>query len=170
MDLIVRQATETGVREIIPLLSAHTVPVYKGETAKKKHDRWLRIAKQAMQQSGNIHPPAISPPQPFKQIDSYWHEYRMRYPGSVGLFFHQNDSTGLGLHSHLQNHDPGDGVVVCIGPEGGFSSAEVKNLLNIGFHPVYIKTNVFRTETAALYAVAAIQTVLLEKNLWSVPE
>ena len=160
------------MRNIVPLLSEHTVPMLKGNAAQGKRERWLRIAKQAMQQSGNRIMPEISTPKAFGSIESFWNEYRKIFPGAIGLFFHQDAINSRGLHSYLGGdcHGSAASVAICIGPEGGFSSQEVKNLLNIAFHPVYIKTNVFRTETAALYAIAAIQTVLLEKNLWSVPE
>ena len=172
MDLIVRQATETGVSTIVPILSEYTVPTLKGDASEKKRERWLRIAKQAMQQSGNPILPEIRVPTPFGELEFFWRQLCKEHPTAVGVFFHQDALDGRGLHSYLNpcRGEENPRVAVCIGPEGGFSSSEIKKLLNIGFHPVYIKTNVFRTETAALYAVAAIQTVLLEKNLWSVPE
>ena len=38
--------------------------------------------------------------------------------------------------------------------------------LMAGFKPLLLGSNVLRTETAALYGIAAIRTILLEKNSW----
>jgi len=38
----------------------------------------------------------------------------------------------------------------------------------MGFGPVYLGPRVLRAETAALYAIAAVQIVLLEKKTWQI--
>jgi 16S rRNA (uracil1498-N3)-methyltransferase len=40
-------------------------------------------------------------------------------------------------------------------------------LLASGFYPVYLGENVLRTETAAIYALGAVKTILLEKDEWT---
>ena len=50
-------------------------------------------------------------------------------------------------------------VVVMIGPEGDFSSAEVETAIKAGFLPVTFGTSRLRTETAALYATAAFHVI-----------
>ena len=50
---------------------------------------------------------------------------------------------------------PSEDVVVLIGPEGDFSPEEVKMAIENGFVPVTFGNSRLRTETAALYAVAA---------------
>ncbi|MBK8018249.1 MAG: RsmE family RNA methyltransferase [Betaproteobacteria bacterium] len=45
------------------------------------------------------------------------------------------------------------------GPEGGFSAAEATNAALRGFVPVRLGPRVLRTETAALAALASIQTL-----------
>ena len=159
MDLIIRQATETGVAAIIPVCSAHSVPRIREENVDKKLQRWRRIARQAMQQSGCPVLPEICPPVGFDEFPRAWGETAS--PSDVSLFFHQEPLDGPSFHN-LFDGAPGR-VGICIGPEGGGSEEEVSTLLQSGFQPVYIKTNVLRTETAALYAIAAVQTVLLEK-------
>jgi 16S rRNA (uracil1498-N3)-methyltransferase len=48
------------------------------------------------------------------------------------------------------------------------SPSETDFLLATGFHPVYLGDNVLRTETAAIYALGAVNTILLEKNEWKI--
>ena len=162
MDLIVRQATETGVARICPVVSDHSVSRIHANDAPKKRDRWLRVARQAMQQSGSSSAPEVSLPAQFSDIQRIWSDFSDK--GDLCLFFHQEQIGTASLHSLLAS-DP-KRVGICIGPEGGFSESEVGKLLHSGFQPVYINTNVLRTETAALYAIASVQTALLEKDSW----
>ena len=166
MDLIVRQAVESGVERIVPIQSEHAVAKIDMNGFEKKRDRWLRIARQAMQQSGREIPPEITTPATVSQLPEIWREHSGQ--NGVCLFFHEKPVAAATLHSLLSSR-PGT-VGICIGPEGGFSRGEVENLLNSGVQPVYINTNVLRTETAALYAVAAVQTVILEKDTWSISQ
>ena len=43
-----------------------------------------------------------------------------------------------------------------IGPEGDFSPHELNRCLTLGFQPVTLGNNRLRTETAALYALTAL--------------
>jgi len=163
MDLIIRQAVEAGVDTIIPVQSRNSVPRLRGDGSEQKRQRWNRIARQAMQQCGRRTVPVIAAPAAVPEIAAIWDG--MSAPGDVCLFFHEKPISPQGLH-HLLSGAP-QAVGICIGPEGGFSPDEVAELLKSGLQPVYINTNVLRTETAALYAIAAVQTVILEKALWN---
>jgi 16S rRNA U1498 N3-methylase RsmE len=37
----------------------------------------------------------------------------------------------------------------------------------MGFKPVHFEGTILRTETAALFAVAAVKTILMEKAAWT---
>ena len=157
LDLIIRQATETGVKEIIPVLSNRTVPQKANDGEEKKLARRQRIARQAMQQSGSPIHPTIHDTQQFSSIADTWGRLTSTYPPEdcIGFFFHQTrigpDRLSAVIGKRL--------IGICIGPEGGFTDDEITSLLNTGFQPVYISTNVLRTETAALYAIAAVQVM-----------
>jgi 16S rRNA (uracil1498-N3)-methyltransferase len=55
-------------------------------------------------------------------------------------------------------------INILIGPEGGFTNNEVEDLISFGFEPVCLGSEVLRVETAALYAIASVKTLLLELN------
>ncbi|MDE5874602.1 MAG: 16S rRNA (uracil(1498)-N(3))-methyltransferase [Muribaculaceae bacterium] len=57
------------------------------------------------------------------------------------------------------NCPPSGDVVIMIGPEGDFSPAEVEQAVKAGFMPVTFGESRLRTETAALYGVAAAHVV-----------
>jgi len=50
-------------------------------------------------------------------------------------------------------------LTLLVGPEGGFSPEEEIAALLIGFVPLRLGKRILRTETAALAAIAAMQTV-----------
>ena len=50
-------------------------------------------------------------------------------------------------------------ITLLIGPEGGLSPSEAEAAQRYGFTPVRLGARVLRTETAALAALAAMQTL-----------
>jgi 16S rRNA (uracil1498-N3)-methyltransferase len=163
MDLIVRQAAEGGVAEIVPFVSEHSVS-RPGGGAGNRLGRWDRIVKEARQQSGSRTATAVRPPLDLEGLSAYWEELRGRYPKALGLLFHQSPLEQASLHSYLSINP--EIVVLVIGPEGGFSPAEVSRFLAAGFKPLTMGDTVLRTETAALYGAAAIRIILLESDWW----
>ncbi|MDR1257526.1 MAG: 16S rRNA (uracil(1498)-N(3))-methyltransferase, partial [Spirochaetaceae bacterium] len=53
MDLIVRQAGETGITEVVPFYSEHSVPRPAEGSGQSRTVRWRRILKMARQQSAS---------------------------------------------------------------------------------------------------------------------
>ncbi len=159
MDTVIRQAVEAGVQRIVPLTSEHAVPRYEEGREEKKRRRWEGIVREAVQQSGSGAVSEVTPPIEMSRISEYWDGE------GPGLFFHQQPLEQSALHRYL-SHYPSE-VAVAIGPEGGFSDAEIELLRAAGFSPVFLQTNVLRAETAAVYALGAVQTILTERTFWS---
>ena len=163
MDLVVRQATEAGVERLIPLISRFTVAKLDTALAEgNRVERWERIAREAVQQSGSTALPEIHAPVQFERIGEHWSSDSQ----SAGLFFHQTPLEQRSLHEYLDARPTR--VAIVVGPEGGLADSEIAYLQNMGFVPVYLGPRVLRTETAALYAIAAVQIVLLEKKTWQI--
>jgi 16S rRNA (uracil1498-N3)-methyltransferase len=57
--------------------------------------------------------------------------------------------------------------VLAVGPEGGFSPEELARFAAAGFKPLVIGNTILRTETASLYAAAAVRVILLENTTWT---
>ncbi len=157
MDLIVRQATEMGVHRIVPLFSERTVKRFAAKDGiEKKIARWVRIAKEALQQSGARIKPVIEKPCSLDALEE-------REKG-CDLFFTPQKSADTNLHQLLAESPRI--VNLLIGPEGGFSEIEIAYILGLGFSAVSLGETVLRVETAALYAAAAVKILLLESKLW----
>ncbi len=159
MDTIVRMATEIGVQEIVPVISDYAVvnkQEYKDNKAKLQ--RWRKIAEQALQQSGSGILPRISEPILLDHGLASWEAQELC------VFCHQERVAHTSLHELLATAPAGTAVL--IGPEGGFSQRELPLLMNKGFVPVHLGDNILRAETAAIYTLAAIKIILLEKKAW----
>ncbi len=155
MDSIVRQATEAGVARIVPLQSEHSLPGSGDSSGRQK--RWERIAREALQQSGNPRMPVLEQPRPLISL-------RAGEEWGTALFFHEKPLGNEPLHELLA-HGPRR-VSVLIGPEGGLSPAEVAFLEEAGFKPVYLGQGVLRVDTAAIAAVAIVKQTVREIHAW----
>jgi 16S rRNA (uracil1498-N3)-methyltransferase len=176
MDLIVRQAAEGGIREIVPFESEYSAVKTKFAAAGagpvgEKIKRWERIIKEARQQSGSVIPTEVKAPRSVDGLLDYWAELLKTRPRGLGILLHQEPWNPAGgplaqgtFHDYLSN-DPGF-VVLAVGPEGGFSPGEAARFIGAGFKPLVMGSTILRTETAALYAAAAVRIILLENASW----
>jgi 16S rRNA (uracil1498-N3)-methyltransferase len=163
MDLIVRQAAEGGLAEIIPFVSEFSA--VKIANSGHKLTRWERIIKEARQQSGSAVATNIRQPLSMDGLFAYWEQLKIRRPGILGLLFHHLPLAKASLHGYLESSPTA--IAMSIGPEGGFSSIEAERFLAAGFKPFTVGGTILRTETAALYAQAAVRTLLGEKDSWT---
>jgi 16S rRNA (uracil1498-N3)-methyltransferase len=164
MDLIVRQAAEAGVSIVAPFKGEYSQGAY-GKDSGEKLKRWERIIKEARQQSGSVTETVVMPPCGFDALLEYWKSLREKYSRPIGLVLHQEPLEKGTFHGYLRN-DP-DLVALAVGPEGGFSPVELTQFLITGFRPLLMGNTILRTETAALYGIAAIRTILLESEAWT---
>jgi len=163
MDLIVRQAAEGGLAQIVPFMSEFSA-IKNIKNRSLKFTRWERIVKEARQQSGSLTPTVIRQPLSIDGLFALWEELKTQNPGVLGLLFHHLPLEKACLHGYL-NKKP-EIVALAIGPEGGFSNAEAWRFMDAGFKPLTIGETILRTETAALYAQAAVRILLLERDSW----
>jgi len=162
MDLTIRQAVEAGVFAIWPVLTEYCQVKYrKDPDASGKTERWKRIAIEALQQCGGTRATELKTARPMQEIIDAW-ESR----GPL-LFLHEKiseDSQPRSLHRHLA--EPIEDLAIMIGPEGGLSSKETLKLLDCGGKPIYLGERVLRAETAAIYGIAAVSTIIRERTEW----
>jgi 16S rRNA (uracil1498-N3)-methyltransferase len=180
MDMIVRQAVEGGIAAVVPFTSARSAPKLKKNPdsgGSGRVERWRRIVREARQQSGSAIATTVEAPRAFEEALAFWGELRERHKRPVGLLLHPPAKIGRNLgktaaaplenasfHGYLEGN-PGF-VAIAVGPEGGFSPEEAVRFVEEGFNPVSMGNSVLRTETAALYAAAAIRIILLESESW----
>jgi 16S rRNA (uracil1498-N3)-methyltransferase len=185
MDLIVRQAAEGGLAGVYPFVSAYSVPKIAGKAEDSgRLERWRRIVKEARQQSGSAVDTVVHAPCTLEELLAHWRalekqafekqafEKRPIQEGTLpemgralGLFLHQDPLARGTFHGYLDKAPCL--VAAAVGPEGGFSPEEVSRFMAEGFKPLTMGDTILRTETAAVYAAAAIRIILLESASWT---
>jgi 16S rRNA (uracil1498-N3)-methyltransferase len=148
MDLVVQKATELGVRTLVPALSEFSVVRLDAERSERRTDHWRKIARSACEQCGRHRPPTILAPLPLADAIA------ALPPAGARVALDPTAEGGLG-----EQAAPAAGLVLAIGPEGGFSPADWRRLDAAGFVRVALGPRVLRAETAALAACAVAQSL-----------
>jgi len=144
MEWAIEKCTELGVAQIIPVIAARTEARLIA-VAVKRTERWQRIARQATEQSRRSSPPQISEPMRLKNAISL--------RGSKRIVLAETEQHMI-LKEALQSHHAGDDLILALGPEGGWTEAELKLFRDAGWTSASLGTSILRTETAAIAAVA----------------
>ncbi|PIE99019.1 MAG: 16S rRNA methyltransferase [Treponema sp.] len=163
-DAVIRQATETGVSYIIPVYGEFSV--VKNENSIKL-ERRSRIVREARQQSGSSVDTKVLPATSLQIALTKIEEIIQEKP-AIKIMFTEKDVKQKSLHQIIAK--TGDIVIMAIGAEGGISENEENLLKTNGFIACHFNTNVLRAETAALYGIAALQTLLTEEKTWQLKE
>ena len=166
LDLIVRQATECGVKNIIPVISEYAEKGSIAALQKGKLERLERIIREARQQSGSPIDTKVFEPVTVEQAIEIWNKMKEEAGGqekAAGFVLSERTVDGEKPFESLRDHDsPGKLVSIVCGNEGGISPQELELLVKKGlFCPIHFSVNILRCETAALYGIAAIQTAIL---------
>lgn len=171
IDLIVRQATECGVSRIVPVKGEYSPPS-QGRT-----ERWRRIIREARQQSGS--PTATDIPEPMSahEAAALWRDQSAAVSSAAFMLCEKADANGpsCSLFSRIADAVQKAGghlqrIALAVGCEGGISPDERILFEQSGFMPIHFKTNILRTETAALYGLAALQSAVTEYEKWKLNE
>ncbi len=147
MDFAIQKAVELGVSAITPLFTERCGVKLDAERAEKKREQWQKMVISACEQSGRSVVPVVHP---LLSLDKWLAQDDECLKLTLDPW---TDATIKGLA-------PTDKVRLVIGPEGGFSDAEIDATRAAGFQPVRLGPRVLRTETAALCAIAALQLQL----------
>jgi 16S rRNA (uracil1498-N3)-methyltransferase len=147
MEDIVRQATEIGVRRILPVLSQRTLL----NPSPQKQARWLKIAQEAAEQSERQFIPEILPPQPWTMALAALAAVQANQP----VYLCEARGQPPHLLSLLVPPFPA-ALTLAVGPEGGWTEAELEQAVAVGGQPVSLGARVLRAVTAPLVALALV--------------
>ena len=126
MDTVVRQATEAGVSEIIPIYGVYSV--VRNEDENNKFDRRNRIIREARQQSGSSVQTKLQPAMSLEKALEY---IESQYGHQKNALWFSEKVGGESLHKVL-NKDA-KVTIIAIGAEGGFSPSEVSEMMDANF-------------------------------------
>jgi 16S rRNA (uracil1498-N3)-methyltransferase len=158
-EIILQKATELGVSEIIPLQSERTVSQIDDDKAETRVQKWRSIVIEAAKQCGQNWLPTIQPIQKPKQfLTNTVPAYRLKLIASL-----QAERRGLRdtLRGQIAQAGIPESLIIMIGPEGDYTPAEIGDARAAGFLPVSFGPIILRSETAAIYALSALNYELM---------
>jgi 16S rRNA (uracil1498-N3)-methyltransferase len=136
---------ELGVAAIAPLITERTTVKLDDARAARRTEHWQRVIVNACEQCGRNRLPALLPVMELKD----W----LLQPREGERLLLRGDAERP--WSAIQ---PESRVTVLIGPEGGLAPAEAARAEAAGYTAVRMGPRILRTETAALAAIAALQS------------
>jgi 16S rRNA (uracil1498-N3)-methyltransferase len=147
MDFALQKSVELGVESITPLWTKRSQVPLNGQRLEKRLSHWRGVIRSACEQSGRVYLPIL--------------HNATKLPGWYSTNRKQSLQLVLDPAASLQLSDltPAREIRILIGPEGGLDGDEINMAEEIGFKRIRLGPRILRTETAALAAVAAVQTL-----------
>src|SRR5215469_12136846 len=147
MEWAIEKCTELGVRKIVPVIARRT-DAHLAAASVKRVERWRRIAMQASEQSRRADQPEMSRPVRLEDV--------LEIPGTFRVVLAESET--YSMLRRLVASNSGKGVVLAIGPEGGWTREELDTFNREGWAAASLGPTILRAETAAI--VAAAVTIL----------
>lgn len=145
-ELAVEVLTEVGVGTIVPWAASRSVAVWKGERAAKSLARWRSTAREAAKQARRTWLPEV------RELASTADAVALVAGADLAVVLHEEATEPI---ADLAVPSVGR-IVVVVGPEGGLTGEEVAAFVAAGAVSVRLGTEVLRTSTAGVAAVAAL--------------
>ncbi|HVB54503.1 MAG TPA: RsmE family RNA methyltransferase [Candidatus Acidoferrales bacterium] len=153
MAAVCEQVAELGAITIWPVLTERTIPKPEPEQAVLRRERWRTISREAAQLAGRHRIPEVHRIAPVLESLQNLHQAEPK----LQAFTCHDGELRQGLNSVAW--DSQLPTAILIGPEGGFTAAEVQELASQGSWPVSLGPRNLRTTLAAVVAL----TVLLAR-------
>ncbi|MFC0558007.1 16S rRNA (uracil(1498)-N(3))-methyltransferase [Halalkalibacter alkalisediminis] len=153
LDLIIQKGTELGATAFIPFSASRSIVKWDQKKAGKKIDRLVKIAKEAAEQSYREKIPTVFDIHSLAELKK-----QMPLFDSIVLAYEESAKEGekAQFATALNTLSEGQRILIIIGPEGGLTDEEVDQFLLEGAQACGFGPRILRTETAAMYALAAI--------------
>ncbi|RZM79624.1 16S rRNA (uracil(1498)-N(3))-methyltransferase [Leptolyngbya iicbica] len=153
-DEVVRQVTELGVDEIVPIVSDRTVL----RPSANKLQRWRRIAAEAGEQCERLTVPKVREP-------LAWSSWLAQESQDTRVICVARRSAPALLSVSLLSPLPA--IEIAIGPEGGWTESEVTQALAHGYQPASLGGSILRAVTASVVAIGILQAGIEFANITS---
>lgn len=141
------KACELGFDTLSPVIGEHS------ERRVLKTQRVEKILVSAAKQSLKATVPVVNEPVSVKEFIR--HQKESKALKLIAYCFEDESVPRRSIKEALEAYE-GQEIIVMIGPEGDFSNDEARMALEAGFVPVHLGSSRLRTETAAVYAAAAV--------------
>lgn len=150
MEWAIEKCTELGVSRIVPVVARRT-DSHLAAAAAKRVERWQRIAWQASEQSRRAAPPEIAAPVKVSEA--------LTFPATLRIVLAESEARTL-LRDLVKPNAVAGGVVLAVGPEGGWTEDELQSFQKAGWISASLGSTILRAETAAMAATAVVASAL----------
>ena len=148
MELVIQKATELGVAEVWPVVTARTDAAARPALEGSRQERWDKVASGASEQCGRAVVPRVAPTATFGEL------LDRPFDGRRVVFVETPGAAPL-----VALDPPPAAALLLVGPAGGWEPHETGRLRHAGFGPAGLGPRILRSETAALAAVVAAQVL-----------
>jgi 16S rRNA (uracil1498-N3)-methyltransferase len=165
MEWAIEKAVELGCGRIIPILAERTEK-HLAQAAQKRAERWRRLALEAAKQSRRSDLPEIGEPARLSEIvaldetanqqDSRPEGIKASGPLHILLSETEEDQPLLRILQRNASQAEAGGIMLAVGPEGGWTAAEVALFTRAGWHSASLGSRILRVETAVIAALAVV--------------
>ncbi len=145
-NLAVANATQTGVKEIYPIISDNTS--IKIKNPQDKIDKWQKIAQENFKQCERADIPKIQPIQPLLEILSNFKKE------NILIFAEKYENSTL--NTALNDIDKTSEIAIVIGPEGGFSEDEFENFKKNNYKLITLGNMIYKAPNAITAAISNV--------------
>lgn len=154
MDFVIQKAVELGVKKIVPFISKNTIVRLDEKSRVKKKNKYQTVANEACKQCGRtdlviVDDIITSNNTLLEKLSEY----------DVNIFAYENESKKTSLHETMEyvNRKRYKNISMIIGPEGGFSLDEAKDIKSLeNTKCISLGTRILRAETAAINLISII--------------
>ena len=154
ISFVIQKATELGAKSIVLFASKRCVVKLDNDDFSKKMPRYIKIAKEASEQSLRLDIPNILGVYPIDKLP------KDLLKGSLFVAYEKEAGSTSSFYDELSTVKKDEPIGVAIGPEGGFEPSEIDALNALGFKNCSLGSRILRTETAAVYALSVIGFML----------
>jgi len=149
-DFAIQKATEIGTKKILPITSKYTVVKFENSKDRtKKVEKWQKIAFESCKQCERSKAPEIS------AIRSFQEALSMDFDIKIACVERMAD---LSLKEFLRanSYKAGQKIALFVGPEGGWSDAEIESFSPNNIAKVSLGNMILRAETAVIAALSGV--------------
>jgi 16S rRNA (uracil1498-N3)-methyltransferase len=149
MEELIRPLSELGTVSWIPFFCERSIPRPDPQRLAGRVQRWHKIARESLKQCRRSKQLDIQPPTDFETVlksDEGW---------NLKLIFWENETATLDWDRNRRQ--PLEKILIMLGPEGGFSSQEIRRAQEMGFVVAGLGPRILRAQTATLAACALMQ-------------
>ncbi|RCV50583.1 16S rRNA (uracil(1498)-N(3))-methyltransferase [Marinitenerispora sediminis] len=153
-ELAVEVMTEAGVDAIVPWSADRCVTRWKPDRVAKSLGRWRSAAREAAKQARRSRVPEVTEPTATGQVAA------LLGAATLGIVLHEETDrrlSSLPLPDTVAAGGADAEIVLVVGPEGGFTDAELAAFDRAGAVRALLGPSVLRTSTAGVAALAVLQ-------------